>query len=293
MNFIITKATPVDKEAIVNLSLHFQNDYLDRVVDRWIKEESGGLYLAWHEGDLVACCALSFLSATEGWLHGMRVHPDYRRQGIAYKLNSYLLEVARNEGLKVIRLLTAPDNYQALGVAEGLGFSVTGAKRQIIYRATLNRTACAAPENSITLKLCSESDLSDLKRFISSGPASEALNSLIFCPGFICRTLTDQYLLEAIRREEVYLFSGQGSGWGMMVVVKDKLEDHLVLGYLDAPVEDLPSLFLMINQWAEEGYQYYSFNLLQKQHEVLQSYLENTFGKYETEQFLVMGKSLN
>jgi len=289
---MITKATPVDKEAIVNLSLYFQNDYLDRVVDRWIKEESGGLYLVWHEGDLVACCALSFLSAAEGWLHGMRVHPDYRRQGIAYKLNSYLLEVARSEGLKVVRLLTAPDNYQALGVAEGLGFSVNGAKRQIIYQATLNRTACATPENSITFKLCSESDLADIKNFISSGPASEALNGLMFYPGFYCRILTDQDLLEAIKREEVYLISGQGLRRGMMVVVKDKKDNHLVLGYLDAPLEDLPSLLLMFNQWAEEGYQYYSFNLLQKQYAVLQSYLEDTFGKYETEQFLVMEKSL-
>ncbi len=292
MKIKITKASPVDKKAVLNLSLYFPDDYLEEVVDRWINQEAGGLFLAWHNGGLVGCCALSFPSPTEGWLHGMRVHPDYQGQGIAFELNSYLIDQAKSRDAEVIRLLTAPDNYGALRVSTRLGFKAASEKRKIIYREAISRKKNTILKHDSPLRLCPGSDLAEIIDFLFSNKLKETSRALLFVPGYSYRLLTAEYLAQAIRNNEVYRFPDHGPLQGLVVVVRNKNEQHLVLGYINTPPEIFLSIASMIPMWANEGYCYFSLNLLHEQHLILLPYLKQLFGTYETLKWLLMEKFL-
>ena len=288
----LTRASPAEKEAVLNLGKHFPGDYLEHVIDRWINQASGGLYLAWHDGSPVGCCALSFASPTEGWLQGMRVHPGYRGRGIAFHLSGYLMDLAKSRGAAVVRLLTAPHNHRAVQVSARLGFTSTGARREIFYMETLRRRNVDFPEQSSLPQPCSESELAEAAGFLSTGGALESSSGLMFCPGYMYRTLTAAYLSQAVKKKEVYLLDNKGLRRGLVVAVKDKSERHLVIGYLDAPHEALPSVCAMLPGWYGEGYRRFSLGLLREQHRVLQPRLEQLFGPYESEQWMVMERKL-
>src|SRR5205814_10636978 len=53
---------------------------------------------------------LSFLSPTEAWFEGLRIHPDYRGHGVSAVLEEYMIEEASHRGAKSIRLLTNVHN---------------------------------------------------------------------------------------------------------------------------------------------------------------------------------------
>jgi len=294
VNIEITRAKNENKQAIIDLSHHFTEDYLDLVLDRWISQEKGGLYLAWDNHTLVGCCALYFPSPTEGWLQGMRIRPDCQGQGIAYHLNANLIKLAAQEGAQVVRLITSPHNYQALRLAEKLGFKVTGDHREIVFRQPLNTgIKDDSSEKLPSPLLCNKEEKQEALKILSAGPAAHSGKGMLFGPRFTFRKLTPSYLEQAIDENEVYLFFADGKTSGVLVTIKQESESHLVCGYLNAPNHLLPSLFKLLPDWQVQGFQYFTFNMLQDQHLALQPGLKKYFGQYNYEKMLLMEKPLN
>lgn len=292
MKLEISRASQKDRQAVLNLSQNFLGDYLEYTVDRWIEQEPGGLFMAWESELPVGCCSLYFPSPTEGWLQGMRVHPGHQGRGIAFHLTEHLLQLARSEGAAVIRLLTAPDNHQAIRVVTRLGFQAVGGKRDIIFLQTLNHDLPPCPGQDLSLRLCPKSDLDRAAAYLSAGPAFPFTNGLLFGPGYSYRLLTGDDLAKAVENKGLYFFTGQEHDMGLMVVLRQDSEQHLVVGYLDAPPESLSSIISLYPCWAAEGYQYYSLNLLEDQHRALKPDLERLFGSYGYEHWLLMEKVL-
>jgi hypothetical protein len=58
----------------------------------------------------VALNKITFQTADQGWLQGMRVDPRFRRQGIASRFLEYSLAYARGQGARTVRLSTADSN---------------------------------------------------------------------------------------------------------------------------------------------------------------------------------------
>ncbi len=56
------------------------------------------------------------------WLEGIRVHPDFRGQGIARDLLQRALEIAAERGNKVARLSTSTENSASMSVVRRNGF---------------------------------------------------------------------------------------------------------------------------------------------------------------------------
>ena len=59
----------------------------------------------------------------------LAVHPEWRRQGIARALLTATLEDARRRGLTLALLEVRPNNAEALGLYEGLGFQIVGRRK--------------------------------------------------------------------------------------------------------------------------------------------------------------------
>jgi len=293
LNFYITRAKPEDRDAVLNLSKHFSEDYLEYTVDRWIEQEPGGLYLAWSNNLLTGCCSLYFPSSSEAWLQGMRVHPDYQGRGLAYKLNRYLIEQAKARGAETARLLTARDNHRALRVAKKLGFTASGGRREIIFRKPLHHVIALEPDQISPPRLCKPSEVKQALLYLNANPSGYNAQGLLFGPGYSYRRLRADSLEEAVKNDRVYLFGERNRIEGIMVVLPEISEGHLIIAYLNAPLENLPSIRNLFAAWFKAGYQQYTLNLLPEQHRVLMPVLKQLFGNYNYEQWLLMEKDLS
>ncbi len=292
MELTITKAKPEDRQAVLKLSQNFNEDYLENTVDKWTRQEQGGLHLAWHGSLLAGCCSLDFPTSKEAWLQGMRVHPEYQGRGIAFQLNRFLIELARTEGAEVARLLTAQNNFQALKVAYKLGFSAYKKSRVILFRETLQQPSDHKTVNSNAISLCSASEIDQALSLIQNGPFSIGLKGFFFGPQYSFRRLSKSYLEQAVTENRIYLFQDDNQIRGLAVTIPEQKEKHLIVAYIDAPPSDLSNLKTLFRIWAESGYTHFTISLLEEQHLILQPVLKELFGNYEYEQWLLMENSL-
>ncbi len=59
----------------------------------------------------------------------LAMHPEWRRQGIARGFLRAILEDARRRGITLVLLEVRPNNAEALGLYEGLGFQIVGRRK--------------------------------------------------------------------------------------------------------------------------------------------------------------------
>ncbi len=131
----IRAAVPKDHKEIEAVSEESWegSDYVPGVLDRWLKQENGELSVAELDGRIVGFSHLSVLCPGYGWLEGARVHPQWRRKGVAVALAKYHMERAREMGLKKLGMATGSKNVASQGVVLRLGFELAGSYS--IYRA--------------------------------------------------------------------------------------------------------------------------------------------------------------
>lgn len=128
----IRRARPEDKRPVRDIvrNVWGGTDYLPAVFDDWMRDRRGGLFVATIDRELAGVAKLTALSAEEGWLEGLRVAPQRRRQGVAQLLVRYRIDRARTLGLRVVRLATAKENLPV---------------RRLVVRTGMRRVAVLVP----------------------------------------------------------------------------------------------------------------------------------------------------
>jgi GNAT superfamily N-acetyltransferase len=97
-------------------------DYIPHVWDAWLADPTGVLLVATARQQPVAILRAAFLGNGIAWLEGMRVHPAFRRQGIATEMDVHARTVARQRGCRVARLGTSIKNLPAQKTLAGEGY---------------------------------------------------------------------------------------------------------------------------------------------------------------------------
>lgn len=99
-------------------------DYLGRVYPRWIEADDLPKRTLVVEVDdrAVAIAQCVILSEYEAWGQGLRVHPEYRRQGLSRALTAALFDWAREQGATVMRAMVFSWNVAGLGQARSTGY---------------------------------------------------------------------------------------------------------------------------------------------------------------------------
>lgn len=103
-------------------------DYLADVYPDWFEGEGKRTLVAEADegpedaGTVVGLAQCVLLSDHEAWGQGLRVHPDYRGQGISQRLTEELFEWARREGATVVRGMIFSWNVAGLGQARATGY---------------------------------------------------------------------------------------------------------------------------------------------------------------------------
>ncbi len=121
---IIRKATRADKAEITSFTRNTWEwgDYIPSVINFWLREKDGMVLVADIGGRPVGMLHVKFLPDHSAWFEGLRVHPLYRRRGIAYKLNLSALEMLKEMGIGRVRLVIESSNKPSLNLATKLGF---------------------------------------------------------------------------------------------------------------------------------------------------------------------------
>jgi GNAT superfamily N-acetyltransferase len=112
-----------DKAAIVAFcqNTFSWGDYIADAWERWLADAGGRMLVGLVDERPVSVMHVALLGEM-AWLEGMRVHPEFRRHGIASALEAAGRAVAREHGCRVARLATSIKNIAAQGLLDTIGY---------------------------------------------------------------------------------------------------------------------------------------------------------------------------
>ncbi len=206
-------------------------DYVTRVYKDWIADPNGIVLVAAGPDDAaVAMAKVALLSPREAWAQGARVHPDWRRRGIATRLSDELWLWAAERGARVVRLAVEDWNDAARAQVEQMGF------RPVSEWAIAGRPvgdASPVPEGNggrrrhgeERLRRVPSSEADPAYLSWTSGPLSVAARHLFPVVGWTWRRLTADDLAAAARRQE--LWEGP-PGWAVALLEEDQFSAQWV-----------------------------------------------------------------
>jgi GNAT superfamily N-acetyltransferase len=87
-----------DKEDVLEIAKHTWegHDYLPYFFDSWVQDKESHPTAIEKNGHVVALANLRVIdNGRTGWMEGLRVHPDYRGQGLASILTHHVVKLAR------------------------------------------------------------------------------------------------------------------------------------------------------------------------------------------------------
>ena len=145
--FAYRDATTEDRDEVLafTASTWEHGDYIADVYDEWLGDTSGRFLVAVEaaSGRIAAIDKLSFIRPGEAWFEGLRVNPDFRGRGLASHTQRHMIEVARGQGARTIRLLTRADNHPVHAMAYRDGFRLLMLTR--FWRWRRDATSATSP----------------------------------------------------------------------------------------------------------------------------------------------------
>jgi RimJ/RimL family protein N-acetyltransferase len=125
--FSFRRMRPDDKPAIVDIASRIWegDDYLPSVFDEWIRDTTGEFTAVLLDGKVAGCGKLSFVTATDVWLEGLRKDPLVTETGLARAVaHHFLSHLAGRKDLTSVRFSTYVKNTASIVVNERLGFRI-------------------------------------------------------------------------------------------------------------------------------------------------------------------------
>ncbi|MBO0795596.1 MAG: GNAT family N-acetyltransferase, partial [Ktedonobacteraceae bacterium] len=104
---VVRTARAEDRDAVLAFCANTweSGDYISEVWDEWLAAQNGRLLVATIDDRPVGLMNLRMLSGDEAWLEGVRVDPQFRRQGLARAMYLAALEEAMSRGAVLARLV--------------------------------------------------------------------------------------------------------------------------------------------------------------------------------------------
>lgn len=232
--WLIRPARSEDRADVEALCKHIWggNDYVPEAWDEWIADPKGELAVVERKGRVIALAKLSHVADDEWWLEGLRVHPDYRRLGVARTLQGHLLKVAEQVEVGVLRFATASTNRPVHRNAARDGFC------KVAEFVPCRADALPGPN---PLRLLGPDDLETVWEMVAHSPVRQASGSLYeVCWQWIA--LTRARLAGHLSAGEVWGAEIEGRLAAVAILPECSWAEHLAVGYLDGTPEGLQIL---------------------------------------------------
>jgi hypothetical protein len=182
----LRRMTAADKPAVVAIAAKIWDgtDHLPAVFDDWVADPQGEFTAVLHDGRLVGCGKLSFLTPCDAWFEGLRKDPDADVKGVAAAVTAHYLEVLYGRrDLASIRFSTSVKNSASISAHEKMGFrkcltlscrTWTGSREEL---EVLSPAAPAPAAGSLAVHRLDDSEAA--ARFLESGGCLEATRGLL------------------------------------------------------------------------------------------------------------------
>lgn len=120
---LIRNAMNSDKFSILNFckDTFSWGDYIQDVWDYWLSENN--LFIIEKEYPIGMCHA-SF-SKNQVWIEGIRINPNFRRQGLASKLVDHVELLAKEKQISLSSMLIATENSPSILMAKNLNYHIS------------------------------------------------------------------------------------------------------------------------------------------------------------------------
>lgn len=239
----IRPAQAEDRETVFAFCEHTWEwgDYIERVWDEWLNDPQGQLVVATDDGRPVGIAHLRMLNATDAWLEGLRVNPEYRGHGVGTALNLALQEEAMRRGATTVRLVTESDNTASLHIMPHVHMRQIGGFAP--FKATPLRTQPTHNDSSERTQLATIDDLDDIIDYLNASNVFPAIGGLYYV-GFTAYVISDTLLEAHIAAQHVYLLRRWDRLDGLAIVEPRQEHDglRLSIGYIDGMTIEAISL---------------------------------------------------
>ncbi|MEW5841097.1 MAG: GNAT family N-acetyltransferase [Thermoproteota archaeon] len=181
MQLRIRAARRQDREEILSFcqETFSWGDYIDRVWDRWFADSSGRkgsssrLFVAEEEktGRKIAMSHVALCpGGSAAWLEGVRVHPDFRRSGVATMLLERMLAFAGRRGAGQASAIVADDNLASQRMMERNGFAAVS---RWVYCSSAIRDGPGSRPRRSNARFARAGDLDRTWQYLQGSPIYE------------------------------------------------------------------------------------------------------------------------
>ncbi len=113
-DFIFRDARPDDRDEVLAFTAHTweHGDYIRFVFDRWQSDPQGRFLIIEDTASerIAGIDKLTMLAPGEAWFEGLRIREEYRGQGLATRVQSFMIREAKRLGAHVVRFITRVGN---------------------------------------------------------------------------------------------------------------------------------------------------------------------------------------
>jgi GNAT superfamily N-acetyltransferase len=244
--FVIRRAEATDKDQVLAFCEHTFDwgDYLHLVWDDWLADETGPLLVATADGQPVGVAKVTLVTPTEAWLQGLRIHPAYRRRGLAWQFQRHCLDVARELGASMARLATSAKNAPIHKMTERVGM-----RRAVVE--VLQAAAVLPGEGAVPLVTPTLEDWAQVSRRILDGAALAAMGGL-YEANWMWHALTHDKLRAHLAQGQVLATCDADGDFAAVAIVSEVDQDDHVLpvGHVDGAEPHVSKLALGLRERA-------------------------------------------
>lgn len=242
-------------------------DYIEHVWDEWLSDADGSLFVATVDGRPAGITHMTMVTKTDAWLEGLRVDPQFRRQGLARALDEAALLEAMQRGAKYARLAIESENIRSQQIT-------TRAHFRYVSSFTLFHTdpLPEGPERRPVREKPRVATLDDLDAIIDFLNASSIFPLVggLYYVSFRAFPITAELLEEKIAAQQIFLLYRWERLDGLVIAEASKMPDgemYLSIGYVDGTAIEPISLLAhdlrsRLNTMGLEGVRVYAPDLV-------------------------------
>jgi ribosomal protein S18 acetylase RimI-like enzyme len=206
-----------------------------------LQDSTGSLLVATVEQQPVGIVHIKMLTATDAWLQGLRVDPDFRGQGLAKMLNDAALLEAMQRGATYVRLTTDATNTRSMQLVEQSFWRRIGAF--VLYSASalpVSQRTAGSEEHTQRATL---DDLDEIIEYLNSSNNFPLVGGLYYA-GFTAAPISEELLRAKIAERQIYLLRRweRLDGLAIADVREESGQVRLSVGYMDGMTVESISL---------------------------------------------------